>query len=68
MFCSSSMKRPQKLTPRLTRMLMSRMLTRLGHTVRTAENGKIAVEMIKDSFEGGEEGTQPVFHVCFLDK
>ena len=47
-------------------MLMSRMLTRLGHQVTTAENGKIALEMIKDSFEG--KAGLPKFDVCFLDK
>jgi CheY-like chemotaxis protein len=31
---------------RLTRTVMSRMLTRLGCTVSTAENGEIALEMI----------------------
>jgi len=47
-------------------MLMSRMLTRLGHQVTTAENGKIALDMITDSFEGKE--TAPKFDVVFLDK
>lgn len=51
---------------RLTRMLMSRMLTRLGHQVTTAENGKIAFDMISDSFEGQE--TAPKFDIVFLDK
>jgi CheY-like chemotaxis protein len=55
-----------KLTSRLTRMLMSRMLTRLGHQVTMAENGKIALGMIKDSQEG-KPGV-PKFDVCFLDK
>jgi CheY-like chemotaxis protein len=50
----------------LTRMLMSRMLTRLGHQVTMAENGKIALQMIKDSQEG-KPGV-PKFDVCFLDK
>jgi CheY-like chemotaxis protein len=50
----------------LTRMLMSRMLTRLGHQVTMAENGKIALGMIKDSQEG-KPGV-PKFDVCFLDK
>lgn len=50
----------------LTRMLMSRMLTRLGHQVTMAENGKIALAMIKDSQEG-KPGV-PKFDVCFLDK
>lgn len=51
---------------RLTRMLMSRMLRRLGHQVTTAENGKIALDMIRDSFEG--RGNAPKFDVVFLDK
>jgi CheY-like chemotaxis protein len=50
----------------LTRMLMSRMLTRLGHQVTMAENGKIALGMIEDSQEG-KPGV-PKFDVCFLDK
>jgi len=54
------------LTYSLTRMLMSRMLTRLGHQVTMAENGKIALGMIKDSHEG-KPGV-PKFDVCFLDK
>jgi CheY-like chemotaxis protein len=55
-----------KLTCRLTRMLMSRMLTRLGHQVVTAENGKIALEMITDSFE--RRPGAPQYDVVFLDK
>ena len=51
---------------RLTRMLMSRMLTRLGHTVVTAENGKAALDMLCDMHEG-KEGAQ-TFDVVFLDK
>lgn len=47
-------------------MLMSRMLTRLGHQVTTAENGKIALQMLTDSFEG-KPGV-PKFDVVFLDK
>ena len=54
------------LTYSLTRMLMSRMLTRLGHQVTMAENGKIALQMIKDS-QDGKAGV-PIFDVCFLDK
>ena len=47
-------------------MLMSRMLRRLGHQVTTAENGKIALDMIRDSFEG--RANAPKFDVMFLDK
>ncbi|AFR92243.1 two-component system sensor molecule [Cryptococcus neoformans C23] len=50
---------------KLTRMLMSRMLTRLGHYVTTAENGKIAAEMIKDMFENKEGAVK--FDIVFLD-
>ena len=45
---------------------MSRMLTRLGHQVSTAENGKIALEMIRDSFE--RKPSAPRFDIVFLDK
>ena len=45
---------------------MSRMLKRLGHQVTTAENGKIALQMIKDSFEQ-KPGSLP-FDIVFLDK
>lgn len=60
--------RTAKLTTlcRLTRMLMSRMLTRLGHHVTTAENGKIASEMIKDMIENKEGSVK--FDIVFLDK
>ncbi|KIR40777.1 two-component system sensor protein [Cryptococcus deuterogattii 99/473] len=50
---------------KLTRMLMSRMLTRLGHRVTTAENGKIASEMIKDMIENKEGSVK--FDIVFLD-
>ncbi|WVQ72758.1 hypothetical protein IAR50_002318 [Cryptococcus sp. DSM 104548] len=50
---------------KLTRMLMSRMLSRLGHQVTTAENGKKALEMITDMFNG--EPGAPTFDVVFLD-
>ena len=49
---------------RLTRMLMSRMLTRLGHQVTTAENGRVALDLINDSYQGRD----PKFDVVFLDK
>jgi CheY-like chemotaxis protein len=45
---------------------MSRMLTRLGHQVTTAENGKIALDMIRDNWEG--KGNAPRYDVVFLDK
>ena len=45
---------------------MSRMLTRLGHQVTTAENGKIALDLINDSYERKEAA--PAYDVVFLDK
>ncbi|KAG8931173.1 hypothetical protein FRC02_003114 [Tulasnella sp. 418] len=51
----------------LTRKLMSRMLTRLGCKVSTAENGKIAVDMATtDSSEDGIP-SRPNYDVIFLD-
>jgi CheY-like chemotaxis protein len=53
----------------LTRKLMSRMLTRLGCTVDTAENGKIALEKILgvgfDSPAKAEGGMAPAASVSF---
>jgi CheY-like chemotaxis protein len=49
----------------LTRKLMSRMLTRLGHTVTQAEDGAGALKMIKDSWQGV---TSPPLDIVFLDK
>lgn len=54
------------INTRLTRMLMSRMLTRLGHQVTTAENGKIALDLINDSYTRKESA--PIFDIVFLDK
>ncbi|KDQ09786.1 hypothetical protein BOTBODRAFT_178696 [Botryobasidium botryosum FD-172 SS1] len=61
----------------LTRKLMSRLLTRIGCTVETAENGQVALEMILASgttpfFETSqastsEPETQGRFEVVFLD-
>jgi CheY-like chemotaxis protein len=42
------------------------MLTRLGHQVTTAENGKMALDLLMDSFAGKESA--PIFDVVFLDK
>jgi CheY-like chemotaxis protein len=42
----------------LTRRLMTRMLTRLGAEVKTAENGKLALEEIAHN----------MFDIVFLDK
>jgi CheY-like chemotaxis protein len=51
---------------RTTRLLMCRMLTRLGHRVSTAENGEIALRMIKDCWEDKLNALH--FDVVFLDK
>ena len=51
---------------KLTRMMMGRLLKRLGHKVETAENGQIALEKITDSFHLSEDAV-PV-DVVFLDK
>ena len=51
---------------KLTRMMMARMLTRLGHRVETAENGQIALRKITDAFHLLEDAV-PV-DVVFLDK
>ena len=51
---------------RLTRLMMARMIVRLGHQVNTAENGREALEKITDAFHLKEDAT-PV-DVVFLDK
>ena len=51
---------------KLTRLMMARMLKRLGHRVETAENGQIALEKITDAFHLLEDAA-PV-DVVFLDK
>jgi hypothetical protein len=38
----------------------------MGHKVTMAENGKIALEIIKDSFE--KKANAPPFDIVFLDK
>jgi len=49
----------------LTRKLMARMLSRLGHRVTTAENGEVALKMMSERHRPGEWGEQ--FHIVFLD-
>lgn len=49
----------------LTRKLMSRMLRRLGHHVLTAENGKLGLDLIRQSHEG-VDGV-PRIAIVFLD-
>ena len=66
MSTASAMNGQEPDSLRLTRMLMSRMLTRLGHQVTTAENGKIALNMIRDSFEQKPGSLR--YDVVFLDK
>lgn len=46
----------------LTRRLMTRMLTRLGHTVQTASDGQAALDILTHSWAGG-----PTIDVVFLD-
>ena len=51
---------------KLTRMMMSRMLKRLGHKVQTAENGQEALTKIKVALDKEVEST-PI-DLVFLDK
>jgi osomolarity two-component system sensor histidine kinase SLN1 len=48
----------------LTRTLMKRMLTRMGCNVSTAENGKIAVDMLLGSTDASDAQE---FSVVFMD-
>jgi hypothetical protein len=52
--------------PRLTRTLMAKMIKRLGHRVATAENGKIALDLITAA-QKQADGARRV-EVVFLDK
>jgi CheY-like chemotaxis protein len=52
--------------PRLTRTLMAKMIKRLGHRVATAENGKIALDLITAA-QKEADGARRV-EVVFLDK
>lgn len=45
---------------------MSKMIKRLGHRVKTAEHGKIALDMMFEA-SGGKDGTAR-FDIVFLDK
>lgn len=47
----------------LTRRLMSRMLSRLGHTVQMAEDGRGALAILERSWRDG-----PLIDIVFLDK
>lgn len=49
----------------LTRLLMTRMLTRLGHCVTCAENGQVALQRIEERAQGKVE--EPQFDLVFLD-
>lgn len=48
----------------MTRKLMSRMLQRLGHDVSQAENGSLALDMLRDKQFNNEKQ----FDILFLDK
>ena len=48
----------------LTRKLMKRMLERLKHNVVLAENGLIALNLIRDAWNARDEWR---YHLCFLD-
>jgi PleD family two-component response regulator len=54
----------------LTRKLMSRMLTRLGNRVTTAENGAVGLAHIVESWktDSGPDHRPPRVDVVFLDK
>lgn len=59
--------RARKLTIcRLTRVMMTRMLERLGHKVITAEHGKDGLEKINAAYR--LESDSPAVDVVFLDK
>lgn len=49
----------------LTRKLMSRMLTRLGHTVTCAEDGLAALNLLRAAWLDREEGR---YDIVFLGK
>lgn len=51
---------------RLTRMLMTRMIQRIGHKVSTAENGAVALKLIKERHLSNSKG--PQYDCIFLDK
>lgn len=48
----------------LTRRLMSRMITRLGHKVESAENGQLALDAIRQTLR---DSSQVPFDLVFLD-
>jgi len=54
------------LTVRLTRRLMAKILTRLGHQVTTAKNGKEGLDVISDAYHLTADC--PAVDVVFLDK
>ena len=51
---------------RLTRRLMAKMLTRLGHQVTTAKHGKEGLDVITDAYHLSEDC--PAVDIVFLDK
>ena len=54
------------LTLRLTRRLMAKILTRLGHQVTTAKNGKEGLNVISDAYHLTADC--PAVDIVFLDK
>lgn len=51
---------------RLTRMLMTRMIQRIGHKVSTAENGAVALKLLRERHLSSDKGKQ--YDIVFLDK
>jgi hypothetical protein len=56
----------ETLTYRLTRRLMAKMLTRLGHQVTTAKHGKEGLDVITDAYHLNSDC--PAVDIVFLDK
>ncbi|KAJ3181302.1 hypothetical protein HDU85_003610 [Gaertneriomyces sp. JEL0708] len=52
---------------KITRLLMARLLKRLGHTVDTAEDGSIALKKLAEAFEAPENEEKEKFDLIFLD-
>lgn len=47
-------------------MLMTRMIQRIGHKVSTAENGAVALKLLRERHLGSDKGKQ--YDIVFLDK
>lgn len=52
---------------RLTRKLMTKMIQRLGHHTQVAENGRMALDIIRRAHAANDEST-PSLDIVFLDK